>query len=124
MIRSYRALAVEDDSDSLELIRLVLKPLPLSLDHVTTGAEAMDYLAVSTPDLLLLDIQLPDMRGWEVLDHFRGDQRLSGVRVIVLTAHGEPVNRLIGLFQPVTAFIQKPVEAEALRDQVRRILSL
>jgi CheY-like chemotaxis protein len=64
------------------------------------------------------------MLGWDVLDHFKGDERLKHMRVIVLTSHAEPVHRLIGMLQPITAFLNKPVQADRLRQHVREALSL
>jgi CheY-like chemotaxis protein len=122
--QTYRALAVEDDADSLEIVRLVLQGLPLQIDHAPTGAAAIDYLIHVVPDLLFLDINLPDMRGWDILDRFKTDDRLSHLQVIVLTSHHEPVHRLIGMLQPIAAYLRKPVEPQVLREQVRQSLSL
>jgi CheY-like chemotaxis protein len=108
----------------MTLMRVVLHALPLEITHVMTGAEARAHLASETPDLLLLDLNLPDMRGWDVLEHFKGDERLWHMRVIVLTSHAEPVHRLIGMLQPIRAYLHKPVSAERLRHQVREALSL
>jgi chemosensory pili system protein ChpA (sensor histidine kinase/response regulator) len=122
--QTYRALAVEDDADSLQLMRLVLRDLPLEIDHAPTGAAAVEYLSRQVPDIMFLDINLPDMRGWDVLDRFRSDARLSDLLVIVLTSHHEPVHRLIGMLQPIAAYLRKPVDAEVLRQHVRQFLSL
>jgi chemosensory pili system protein ChpA (sensor histidine kinase/response regulator) len=122
--QTYRALAVEDDADSLQLMRLVLNGLPLQIDHAPTGAAAIEYLSQQVPDILFLDINLPDMRGWDVLDRFKSDTRLSDLQVIVLTSHHEPVHRLIGMLQPIAAYLRKPVDAEILRQHVREYLSL
>src|SRR5689334_10332860 len=92
-----RALAVEDDADTLQLMRMVLADLPLDIIHAATGAEAIAFLKKEAPVLMFLDINLPDMHGWDVLDVFKGDARLSRTRVIVLTSHSDPVHRLIGM---------------------------
>ena len=124
MTQTYRVLAVEDDADSLALMRLVLGSLPLQIDHAPTGAAAIDYLTQQVPDLVFLDIDLPDMRGWDILDRFKSDERLSDLHIIVLTSHHEPVHRLIGMLQPIAAYLRKPVDAEILRQHVRQYLSL
>lgn len=124
MTRTYRALAVEDDADSLELMRMVLKELPLQIDHAPDGTAAIAYLEQAVPDIVFLDINLPDMRGWDVLDHFKHDKRLTNLQIIVLTSHHEPVHRLIGMLQPIAAYLRKPVEAEKLRQHVRQFLGL
>jgi chemosensory pili system protein ChpA (sensor histidine kinase/response regulator) len=105
-------------------MRLVLNTLPLEITHVMTGEAARAHLASEAPDLLLLDLNLPDMRGWELLEQFKGDERLRHMGVIVLTSHAEPVHRLIGMLQPIRAYLNKPVSAERLRQQVREALRL
>lgn len=120
----YRVLAVEDDLDALKLLRMVLQSLPLQVDHAPTGAEAIAYLGQQAPDLMFLDISLPDMRGWEVLEHVKGDNRLSAMLVIMLTSHAEPVHRLIGTLQPVAAYLNKPISSDELRETVKNVLRL
>jgi DNA-binding response OmpR family regulator len=120
----FRALAVEDDLDALKLLRMVLQTMPLDIDHAFTGAEAIAYLNQHKPDLIFLDISLPDMRGWEVLEHIKGNQRLSSARVIILTSHTEPVHRLIGSLQPIAAYLNKPISTDELRNAVTNILQL
>jgi CheY-like chemotaxis protein len=124
VMSSYRVLAVEDDLDAMKLLRMVLRDLPLQIDHALTGAEAIAYLGRQIPDLIFLDISLPDMRGWEVLDHIKSDTRLQNLRVIILTSHTEPVHRLIGSLQPIAAYLNKPISTDALRDAVTNILQL
>ena len=120
----YRVLAVEDDLDSMKLLRMVLQHLPLEIDHVLTGAEAIAYLDNQLPDLLFLDISLPDMHGWEVLTHIKSNGRAKDVRVVMLTSHTEPVHRLIGSLQPIAAYLNKPISADELRDTVTNLLQL
>jgi CheY-like chemotaxis protein len=122
--RNYRVLAVEDDDDTLQLMRLVLRGLPLKVLHAATGADAIAFLEREVPDLVFLDISLPDMHGWTVLDHFKDDARLSQMRVIVLTSHSEPVHRLIGTLQPISIYLNKPVAADELRQHVCDLLDL
>ena len=120
----YRVLAVEDDLDSLKLLRLVLQSMPLDIDHAMTGADAIAYLDREAPDLLLLDISLPDMRGWDVLEHVKGDTRLKDMRVVMLTSHTEPIHRLIGSLQPIAAYLNKPISTVELRHAVTNLLQL
>jgi CheY-like chemotaxis protein len=120
----YHALVVEDDDLSYKLMHTYLRTLPLEITNATTGAEAVEYLKRHMPDLILLDINLPDMHGWEVLDMFKNDPRLNHARIIVLTAHKEPVHRLIGSLQPIAAYMNKPVHQDELLQQVRQLLNL
>ncbi len=120
----YRVLAVEDDLDSMKLLRMVLQHLPLEIDHVLTGGDAIAYLDKQLPDLMFLDISLPDMHGWEVLSHIKSDGRLKELRVVMLTSHTEAVHRIIGSLQPIAAYLNKPISADELRDTVTILLQL
>jgi CheY-like chemotaxis protein len=120
----YRVLAVEDDADTLALMRLVLRDLPLDIEHAATGAEALAAIERQPPDLLFLDIHLPDMHGWDVLDQFKGRLPRLAVPVIVLTAESAAVHRVIGQLQPIAAYLNKPVTGEQLRQRVREMLHL
>ena len=120
----HRVLAVEDDADTLELMRMILRDLPLDIEHARTGAEAIVHLERQAPELMFLDLNLPDMHGWEVLDHFKNDARLSETQVIVLTSHSDPVHRLIGMLQPIAAYLTKPISADKIRQQVTQALRL
>jgi CheY-like chemotaxis protein len=121
---TFRVLVVEDDVDSMALLRLALRDLPLEITHAGTGGEAVAYLDRAHPDLVFIDLNLPDMRGWEVVERLKTAALAQRTRIIVLTAHAEPVNRLIGTLQPITAYLNKPVQHDRLRAAVREALSL
>jgi CheY-like chemotaxis protein len=120
----HRVLLVEDDPDTLQLLRLELRDMPLDIEQACSGTEAIAAIDRAVPELIFLDINLPDMRGWEVLDRFKADARLQTARIIVLTSHNDPVHRLIGSLQPITAYLSKPVAANELRQYVRDALRL
>ena len=120
----HRVLAVEDDADTFELMRMILRDLTLDIEQARTGAEAIVRLESQAPELMFLDINLPDMHGWEVLDRFKNDARLTETQVIVLTSHSDPVHRLIGMLQPIAAYLTKPISADQLRQHVTDALRL
>lgn len=76
---------------------------------VGSGAEALAYLAFEAPDLVLLDLQMDDMNGWEVITMLRSEPRLAGVEVIVVTGSDEAV-------APPTRVLRKPFKIEALLE--------
>ena len=124
MDNSYDVVSVEDDDDLFALLQLVLKEQPVRLRRARDGGEALRLLTEAKPDLLLLDISLPDMRGWEVLDRAAEERRLEGVPIVVLTSHNEPPHRVIGKIQQVAAYINKPVRPPEFRETIRRILGI
>src|SRR5690349_5697795 len=90
----YRVLVVEDDTDTMLLLRLLLRNLPLEIIHAGTGAAAVAYLEHTQPDLMFVDLNLPDTSGWKVIERMKNG-RTHPTPIIVLTSHAEPVNRLI-----------------------------
>lgn len=124
MTKTYHILSVEDDQDLFALIQIMLKELPVTLRRAGTGAEALALIAEVRPDLVLLDLALPDMRGWDVLDQAAADGNLDDVPVVVLTSHSEVPHRVIGKMQEVSAYIRKPFTPADLRHRVRGLLGL
>ena len=115
-------ISVEDDAGLFRLIQLTLQPLPIQLHHATTGAEALRLIDEIQPELLILDITLPDMRGWDVLDEIA---KLNlDVKAIVVTGRTEMTHRVIGRLQEVTAFLNKPFKPAELRDKVVEVLEI
>ncbi|MBI3243500.1 MAG: response regulator [Chloroflexi bacterium] len=125
MSQVYRVVSVEDELENFAIIKLTLKDLPIELLHASNGEDAIRLLSTTKPDLVLLDVTLPDMRGWDVLDKLAEDgNKLDGVPVVMLTSHTELTHRVIARFQGVTAYLNKPFEPSVLRDQVREVLGL
>lgn len=125
MSRSYRVLSLEDDDDQFTLLRLALKDLPLELRRASSGREAQTLLPEFKPELLIIDVTLPDMRGWEVLDWLKANHAaLMDAPVIVLTSHTEASHRVIAKLQEVAHYVNKPFVADELRAKVRNLLDI
>lgn len=116
-------VSVEDDEELYSLVQLTLAPLPIRLLHAATGAEAIRLACQQPVDLLILDIMLPDINGWNVLKEvIAAGHAPKGV--IVLTAHREATHRVIAHLQEVTAYVTKPFMPHELRGKVVEILGL
>ena len=125
MSQTYRVLSVEDDNDQFMLLKFALKDLPLDLKRASSGKEALAMFPEFRPELLLLDVTLPDIRGWEVLDWLKAnDQTLKNIPVIILTGHTEASHRVIAKLQEVTHYINKPFQPDELRSKVKGLLKL
>lgn len=124
MSKKHRVLIIEDDELGYQLVTQILRKLPLTFTHASTGAAAIEALEQTMPPLIIMDISLPDMRGWDVLDRFKTDERLKETHIIVLTGHDSPVHRLIGSLKDIAIYMNKPVKAEELRQTVRELLKL
>lgn len=122
--KKLKILAVEDDQSALHLLKLALRPLPVEIIHASTGNDAIDWLRREQPALIFLDIHLPDMHGWQVLEAIKDSGRIADTPIIVLTASREPVHRLIGNLQSVAHFMNKPFKQDELRARVTELLQL
>lgn len=122
--KTYRVLAIEDDQDAFKLLKVALKHMPLEITNAASGKEAIEFLSNEVPDLMFMDIDLPDMHGWQVLEHFKSTGRLTNVPVIVLTGHKEPVHRVIGSLQAVAVYLNKPFKPAELLTHVQQLLNL
>jgi DNA-binding response OmpR family regulator len=123
--RDRLVLIVEDAMELAQISQITLNRMGLKTFHAPNGQRALEFLAENTPDLMLLDIGLPGMNGWEVLERIKLDEHTTDFPIIVLTAAGDPVNRLIGKLQErVQRYIVKPYAIDELSSAVREVLAI
>jgi DNA-binding response OmpR family regulator len=123
--QTYFALITEDTEDIAGLMQLTLTRLGIDSHHAVNGTLALDFLAQRTPDIMLLDIGMPGMNGWEVLEKVKERYPDTHFPVIVLTAFDDPANKLIGKLQArVFRYITKPFDMDMLAQTVREALHL
>lgn len=119
------ALIVEDTPDMAAIMEMALDRVGVAHHHVDDGPSALAFLETRTPDLLLLDIGLPGMSGWRVLEAIQDRFPDTIYPVIVLTAFDDPANKLVGRLQErVVRYITKPFLPSVLSDAVRETLRL
>jgi DNA-binding response OmpR family regulator len=114
-----KILVVDDESDIVDLAELYLKSDGFEVTRAKSGSEALESLAAGAPDLVLLDIMLPGMDGWEVCRRIRA---ASEVPVVFLTARGDPVDRVVGLELGADDYVVKPFHGRELVARVRAVL--
>lgn len=117
-----RILMVEDSAPLAAIYRAYLQNEPLELTCVVSGQAALDALAHALPDILLLDLHLPDMSGMEILRHIHDSQ--LAVSTIVMTAHGSVDKVVDAMRLGAHDFIAKPVDAERLKVTIRNTVQL
>ena len=116
---------IEDDTDMIDLVRLVLGRGQYNLVGATTGKQGLDLMIQNPPDLVLLDIMLPDMGGWAVYQQIKLDPLLQDIPVIAVTAQNAPIDRILGEhIAKVQAYVTKPFSPKELRATVKEVLYL
>lgn len=118
-----KILFVDDDIDILALVEMNLIADGFDVVCAVDGPEALAKANEDKPDLILLDIGLPGMDGYEVLERIKANPKLAGVPVIMLTAYAQPDEKIKGLRAGVEDYITKPFETEELLLRVRNVLS-
>ncbi|MFB3918880.1 MAG: response regulator [Candidatus Velamenicoccus archaeovorus] len=115
-------LIVEDDKNISKLVRYNLEKAGYDCLTAFSGEEALSVLRQSAVDLIVLDVMLPRMDGFEVCRALKQDDRLKGIAVIMLTAKGEEVDRIVGLELGADDYIVKPFSPRELMLRIRAIL--
>ena len=110
---------MDDNPAGRELVRESLQDYVASIAEASNGREALEKMRVSLPDLVLLDIQMPEMDGYEVLREIRGDPALKGLRVVALTAFAMQGDRERAMAAGFDDYLTKPVTAAKLKAQLR-----
>jgi CheY-like chemotaxis protein len=118
-------LFVEDADYLAELGSHILERIGIEVIICLTAEFAIDFMEKNRlPDLIVLDIGMPGMTGWEFLDIIKKYQETKTIPIVVTTAYGDATNRLIGRLRDVDRYIVKPYKPEELQMVVRQILQL
>jgi two-component system phosphate regulon response regulator PhoB len=117
-----RILVVDDEPDLLELVRVNLADNGYQVEATTSGREVMERVRRATPDLLVLDLMLPDVPGTEICRQIRAAPELSGLPIIMLTAKAEELDRVVGFELGADDYVTKPFSPRELALRVRAVL--
>ena len=117
-----RVLVIEDNVDNMELITFILKNSGYQTLRAETGKNGLELALSERPDFILLDIQLPDMDGFEVLRQIRALEIDGNIPVIAITSYAMTGDREKMLAAGCTGYIEKPIEPDKVISQIRRII--
>ena len=115
-------LYVEDNSDNRMLIRRVLNAEGFTVHEASSATAALDLLKTIHPDLILMDINMPDMDGYTLTAHIRALPNLGVVPIVALTANVMRGDRERSLEAGCDGYIQKPIDIDTLTQQIERFL--
>jgi DNA-binding response OmpR family regulator len=117
-VRQFRILAVDDDERVLNFLRVKLKALGYEVLTARDGVQALEQAQTLDPDLILLDVLMPKLNGFETLEELR---RLSAVPVIMLSAKGADVDKIKGLEQGADDYLPKPFNPDELVARIEAV---
>ena len=118
-----RVLVVEDEDNIATALEFLLLREGYRHDRVASGADALPRIRDTRPDLVLLDVMLPEVSGYDICAGIRTDPALAAVKVLMMTARGSAMERKRGMEIGADGFISKPFELKDLRAEVRRLLA-
>jgi DNA-binding response OmpR family regulator len=117
-----RVLVVEDDPDIAQLVAHYLGKSGFSVDLLTNGRDALASIAARAPDVLVLDLMLPQVDGLEICRVVRGNEATAGIPIIMLTARAEESDRIVGLEIGADDYLAKPFSPNELVARVRALV--
>ena len=121
-ILKKRILCIEDDEDMVDLIRLILTRRGFEVLGASRGASGLEIIRKEKPDLVLLDLMMPEMDGWEVYQQIKSDEATQNTPVIVVTAKAQSIDRVLGLhIAKVDDYISKPFSPQELLDSIESV---
>ncbi len=118
-----KILCIEDEPEMIDLIRLILGRRGFDVHGAAGGVEGARLVRELLPDLVLLDLMMPDMDGWEVYQQMKADLTTRNIPVIVVTAKAQNIDKVLGLhIAKVDDYIAKPFSPQELMESVEKIL--
>ena len=121
---SKRVLVVDDEPNIVMSLEFLMRRAGFEVQVARNGKEALDALEGTPPDLLLLDVMMPEFDGSEVCERIRARPEWNGTKIIMLTARGRDVERERGLALGADAYVTKPFSTRDLVEQVKRRLGM
>jgi two-component system, OmpR family, response regulator VicR len=119
----HRIIYIEDDPDMIDLVSLILSRRGYSVQGADGGVKGLDLVLSELPDLVLLDLMMPDLDGWDVYQQMKAQTKTRNIPVIVITAKAQAIDRVLGLrIAKVDDYICKPFSPNELIASIDRII--
>lgn len=114
----------EDERDMVELVRIILGREGYQVKGMGEGQTGLKAVKETLPDIVLLDLMMPDMDGWEIYRQLKSDEATMNIPVIVITAKAQSIDKVLGLeIAKVDEYISKPFRPADLVDRVEKVLA-
>jgi len=117
-----RIAVVDDEPDIIHLVSIHLKKAGFSVDSFFNGSSLLNFLSANIPDLVILDLMLPDLDGLTVCRMMKNDSRYSSIPIIMLTAKGQEIDKVSGLELGADDYVTKPFSPKELIARVKAVL--
>ncbi len=119
-----RVVYIEDDQEMIDLVVLILTRRGYQVKGAQGGRNGLEIIFQEPPDLILLDLMMPGLDGWEVYQQLKANDKTKNIPVIIVTAKAQAIDRVLGLhIAKVDDYLSKPFRPQELIDSVERVLS-
>jgi DNA-binding response OmpR family regulator len=119
-----RVVCIEDEAQMIDLVKLILSRDGFEVIGAPSGFEGLRVVEDMQPDLVLLDLMMPDIDGWEVYQRMKANPMTSSIPVIVVTARAQSIDKVLGLhIAKVDDYITKPFGPAELLQSVEKVLA-
>ncbi len=118
-----KVVCVEDEPEMIDLMRLILSRKGFEVIGANGGVKGLETIRSEKPDLVLLDLMMPEMDGWQVYQQLKADPKTENIPVVVVTAKAQNIDKVLGLhIAKVDDYISKPFSLQELVDRVEQVL--
>jgi DNA-binding response OmpR family regulator len=122
--QSKRLVYIEDEPEMIDLVRLILGRRGFVVSGANGGRQGLELVRSELPDMVLLDLMMPDMDGWDVYHQLKSDEQTRDIPVIVITAKAQNIDKVLGLrVAKVEDYIAKPFSPQELLERVEQVLA-
>ena len=119
-----RLVYIEDEQEMIDLVRLIMARRGFEVLGANGGREGLALIRENLPDLVLLDLMMPDMDGWDVYQQMKAEENLRDIPVIVITAKAQSIDKVLGLhIAKVDDYISKPFSPTELVESIEKVIS-
>ena len=121
--KTRRVVYIEDEPEMVDLVRLILSRKGYEVIGSNGGRDGLDKVRLENPDLVMLDLMMPDMDGWDVYQQMKAGEATRDIPVIVVTAKAQSIDKVLGLhIAKVADYISKPFSPQELVNSVEKVL--
>lgn len=122
--QTRKVVCVEDEQEMIDLIRLILSRRGFEVLGANGGVRGLELIRAEKPDIVLLDLMMPEMDGWQVYQQLKADPATEHIPVVVVTAKAQNIDKVLGLhIARVDDYISKPFSLQELVDRVEAVLA-
>ncbi len=117
-------VCIDDEAEMLDLVKFILGREQIAVTGASNGEMGLKAIEEEQPDLVILDLMMPKMDGWEVFQAMQASERMKNIPVIILTAKAQSIDRVLGLhIARVNAYLTKPFNPKELLETIERVIT-